>query len=570
VALTLANATRADRAAVALANCLTIAAPIGVGLAALSRRRDRFAALLIATGALWSLTVLAESRDATLYSTGRVAIWIVEPVIVYLLLAFPSGRLMTSLDRAAMGAVALVAGLLYVATAVLVTHYPEPSPWSTCAADCPRNVFALVTSTPALVDDLVRPLRETLTVLLFLGVAAILARRTARGGPLMRRMPVPGVAMATIRGAALGAYDAARGPEPLSAGVEALGWIYRFSLVLVAVSFALGMMWRGLYAATALQRLTVGLGPQTNPPALRTALADALEDPSLQIVYRLGADADEWIDETGAAVDPPVEGRGRALTDVQLDGQRVAAILSDASLAQDAALMRAATAYALIVLEHGQLLRQLSASVQELSASRARILAVTDRARRTIERDVHDGAQQRLVALRIKLSLESARQAEVSPETAAKLEQLGAEIDETIDEVRSIAQGIYPSLLSDRGLVDALRAAVRNAPRPCTLDADAHAIGRQPPEIESAVYFACVAALGNVDPAASRMAISLRAADRLHFEVRDDRPATAQPGQPEAAWLTDARDRLDAVDGELRIEAAAGGGTQVAGSVPLR
>ena len=120
-----------------------IAAPIGVGLATLSRRHDRFAALLVAAGAVWSLTVLAESHDATLYSVGRIAAWVVEVMVVYLLLAFPSGRLTSSLDRMAMRRPWCLVGLLYLPTALVVQHYPEPAPWSTCGIDCPPNAFAL-------------------------------------------------------------------------------------------------------------------------------------------------------------------------------------------------------------------------------------------------------------------------------------------------------------------------------------------------------------------------------------------------------------------------------------------
>ena len=270
------------------------------------------------------------------------------------------------------------------------------------------------------------------------------------------------------------------------------------SLGLIALSFAVGMLWRGLYATTALQRLTLGLRPQTTPEALRAALADALEDPSLQIAYRLPDALDGWVSETATRVAPPREQQGRTLTEVSVNGQRIAAIDTDASLAQDPALLQAAASYALMVLENGRLVRRLTSSIGELSASRARIVAVTDQARRRIERDVHDGAQQRLVALRIKLALESERLEQEAPQTAAELELLGAEVDETIDEVRAIAHGIYPSLLSDRGLVEALRAAARSTPLSCTVEADG--IGRHSQEIESAVYFACVGAVGQRRP----------------------------------------------------------------------
>jgi signal transduction histidine kinase len=567
VVLTLAEAPAGDRAWAAVTGALVIAAPIGVGLATLARRQDRFAAVLVAAGALWSLTVLAQSHDPILYSVGRTVAWVVELVVVYLLLSFPSGRLTSSPARVAMAsAVALVAAL-YLPTALVVQHYPEPAPWSTCGIDCPPNAFAIGDTTPAFVADVVRPLREVLSALVFLGVAVILAQRTYRAGPLLRRMLVPVLAMAIFRGFALAAYDAARGSAPSAASLDWLGWAYVLTLGLIALSFAVGMLWRGLYATTALQRLTLGLRPQTTPEALRTALADALEDPSLQIAYRLPDALDGWVSETATRVAPPREQQGRTLTEVRANGQRIAAIDTDASLAQDPALLQAAASYAFMVLENGRLVRRLTSSIGALSASRTRIVAVTDQARRRIERDVHDGAQQRLVALRIKLALESERLEHEAPQTAAELELLGAEVDETIDEVRAIAHGIYPSVLSDRGLVEALRAAARSTALSCTVHDDG--IGRHSQEIESAVYFACVGALANVGRDASRIAIRLWADESLRFEVRDDDPASP-PLDPAEAWLDEPLDRLAAVAGELAIEVVPGEGTRVTGSVPLR
>jgi signal transduction histidine kinase len=567
VILTLAGSPAGDRVWAAVTGAVVIAAPIGVGLATLARRQDRFAAVLVGAGALWSLTVLAQSQDPTLYSVGRIAAWVVDIVVVYLLLSFPSGRLTSSPARVAMAATVVIIGLLYLPTALVVQHFPEPSPWSTCGIECPPNAFAIGDTTPAFVADLVRPLRELLSVLVFLGVAFVVAQRTYRAGPLLRRMLLPVLAMAIFRGVALAAYDAARGSAPTAASLHALGWVYVLSLALIALSFSVGLLWRGLYATTALQRLTLGLDPQSTPEALRAALADALEDPSLQIAYRLPDGLDGWVSETATRVQPPREQAGRILTEVSVNGRRIAAIDTDASLAQDPTLLQAAASYALMVLENGRLVRRLTSSIGELSASRARIVAVTDEARRRIERDVHDGAQQRLVALRIKLALESERLEDEAPQAAAELELLGAEVDETIDEVRAIAHGIYPSVLSDRGLVEALRAAARSTPLSCTVQDDG--IGRHSQEIESAVYFACVGALANVGREATRVVITLRADESLRFEVRDDDPGSRRP-DPGHPWLDEPLDRLAAVAGELTVEAVAGEGTRVTGSVPLR
>ena len=149
---------------------------------------------------------------------------------------------------------------------------------------------------------------------------------------------------------------------------------------------------------------------------------------------------------------------------------------------------------------------------------------------------MHDGAQQRLVALRIKLALESERLEHEAPQTAAELELLGAEVDETIDEVRAIAHGIYPSVLADRGLVEALARGRAEPPLSCTVEADG--IGRHSQEIESAVYFACVGARRPTSAAsATRIAITLWADESLRFEVRDDDAGAAASRSRPRRWL---------------------------------
>src|SRR3954453_14510950 len=139
VILTLAGSPAGDRAWAAVTGAVVIAAPIAVGLATLARRQDRFAAVLVGAGALWSLTVLAQSHDPTLYSVGRIAAWVVDVVVIYLLLSFPSGRLTSSPARGAMATTVVLVGLLYLPTALVVQHYPEPSPWSTAATPTPAH-----------------------------------------------------------------------------------------------------------------------------------------------------------------------------------------------------------------------------------------------------------------------------------------------------------------------------------------------------------------------------------------------------------------------------------------------
>jgi signal transduction histidine kinase len=559
------------RGLVLVARLLGVALPFGLGAVRLSRHpRDRFGWLLIGAGALWALTSLADSGNSTLYSTGRLAAWLIEPVLVYLMLAFPYGRLTSPLDRRLVASVVAVAAVLYVPTALVVHQYPVPVPWASCGTHCPANAFQVGHADPAFVHDFVRPLREVLTAFLFAGVALALARRWRRSTPLLRTAVAPVAAVAVLRALLLPAYLILRGSEVHSGLTGVLGWIYMLSLPVITLCFVAGAVSQRLFVAGALERLTRALKPHATATELRIAMAGALADPELRIFYWVGGEPGRWVDESGWPVRPPHAEPGRAVTEVVTDGLRLAAIVHDVELSRDPALVAAATSYALTALENDRLVGHLHSSLRELSESRARIVSVADRERRRFERDLHDGAQQRLVALQIKMELMAERLDAVAPESALGLRALEHDVDETIDEVRSLGRGVYPALLTEQGLSEALRAAGRSAPVPTMVDAAG--IGRYPPEVESTVYFACLEALHNAAKhahGASGVKISVSQSDGLRFEVHDDGYGFEVDGSVNGgAGLTNIRDRLAAVGGTLEVRSAPGRGTTIAGMIP--
>jgi signal transduction histidine kinase len=228
---------------------------------------------------------------------------------------------------------------------------------------------------------------------------------------------------------------------------------------------------------------------------------------------------------------------------------------------------------ALIVINVWRAHLSLLARAQQLQRSRARIVESTDAARRTFERDLHDGAQQRLAAIAIRLGL-ARRLVEHRPAQAVEvIDGLDRELIEAIAELRDLAHGIYPPLLEQRGLGEALRAAARRVPVPVSVDPGG--LGRYPTEIETAVYFSCLEAMHNAVKHGRPSAIGVRlvASDRtepqLRFEVTDDGAgfdtAQASPG----TGLVNVSDRLGSVGGELRLRSAPGQGTTVSGSIPL-
>jgi signal transduction histidine kinase len=217
-------------------------------------------------------------------------------------------------------------------------------------------------------------------------------------------------------------------------------------------------------------------------------------------------------------------------------------------------------------------LDELQLQADELRASRSRVVSAADAERRRIERDLHDGAQQHLVALAVNLRL--ARElAESDPVGArAVLEQLAGDVHGALEEIRDLAHGIYPQLLVDRGLSEGLRAAVSRAPVRARLETGA--IGRYGPDVEATVYFCCLEALQNVGKHAGCHArATLRVWEErggLRFEVADDGAGFDPGSEPRGSGLSNMSDRLGALGGRLSVVSAPGDGTRVAGAVPLR
>jgi signal transduction histidine kinase len=259
-------------------------------------------------------------------------------------------------------------------------------------------------------------------------------------------------------------------------------------------------------------------------------------------------------------------GRGphnrRVLAVAALAGVGVAVCAAAAALTRSSALKE---------LENERHEAELRDSLRSLSHSRARIMSSADRERQRIERDLRDGAKQSLVALRIRLELAHQLLGDDPARAEQLLSELAAEVDATLDEVRSLARGVYPSLLADRGLSGALRATASRSPVPTIVDTDG--VERYGSDIEAATYSCCLEAMQNAMKHADtvkRISVSLaRVKGDLRFEVRDDGHGFALESVTPGGGLTSMRDRLAAVGGLLTIWTAPGAGTSVFGTVPL-
>jgi signal transduction histidine kinase len=244
-------------------------------------------------------------------------------------------------------------------------------------------------------------------------------------------------------------------------------------------------------------------------------------------------------------------------------GQPVAAMVIDETLAADPELVEAAAAATLLAVENGAL-------EGELQASRARILEAGHAERRRIERDLHDSAQQRLVALRIHLALLGER---LEPsEERETVERLGGEVDQAIDELRDLARGLYPQLLGQLGLAGALDAVARRSALPVSVRD--HGVARQSEALETTIYFCCVECLQNAAKhAGADASVSIALDERdgdVVFAVEDDGAGFDFASVHRGAGLTNLADRIDAAGGTLTIESRPGRGTRITGRLPAR
>jgi PAS domain S-box-containing protein len=554
----------------AVVHALVIAAPIAAGLYAVYVHPGaRFGWLLILAGVLWSPTMLAESPDSVLYSIGRVWVWFAELLLVYLVLAFPSGRFASRADRLLFRAGVVAVGLYLVLA--LLADYPTPSPWASCGTHCPPNAFMLPSSEPGFVDAVLMPLTQALSVAVFVGVAVRLFGRLLGGSSLMRLELVPVLAAAVLRMAATAAFLVARGANPESDLTDVLGAVALLGTPAVSVGFLIGLVSSRARAARALGKLSGVLG-RPSAKQLQDVIAEAVDDPSLEIVYRTSGDPAEWVDDRGRPVALPDASRTRATTEIRSGGVPVAALVHDAALADAPVMTEVAHGFAQMALQNQRLETELRSSLRELQASRSRIMSAADQERRRIERDLHDGAQQRLLALTIELELAGDLVNSDPGKGAARLRELVQDAHAAMAEIRSLAHGLYPSLLVERGLVGALSEAAAASPLPTTLTT--RGVGRYPPEIEGAVYFCCLEALQNAAKhaeGASSAAITVWEEEAaVHFEVLDDGAGVAEGYAGHGAGLTNMRDRLGAMGGTLAIESNFGRGTRALGAVPVR
>jgi signal transduction histidine kinase len=564
VVLVVVAAPAGERGERGLLEALVVSVPLAAGLATMTSAGDRrFSLMLVGAGIVWSLTALGESSHSVTYSIGRIAAWLIFPLLVYLMLAFPNGRLESGVDRRLFGAVAVIIAVLYIGSALFVAAYPEHLPWATCDTDCPPNAFLILDHEPAFMADVVAPLREAIGGVALLAVSLRLVLRTFAASPLRRRVLAPVAFMSVISTLTLILYLIVRRTSADAETIEAIGMIWSLTVPAVAAAFLVGLLRRQAMAAETLARASLALGERQNARELRRTLAGLLDDPSLEVLVPDDAPG-RWRDSRGRLTTPSAAASGgRTVTMIGDESGTVAALAHDPALDEDEALVEAVSALVLATIRHQR-------ALTELEVSRKRIARAADLERSRIERDLHDGAQQRLIGLRIKLSL-AEEIAHADPAAGVQaIHELGDEVERTLEELRSLAHGVYPALLSDRGLGDALRGVLAQSPVPVHLVT--HHLSRYPPEVETAVYFTCLEAVQNAfkhGQGATGLWLTVHEDAGLRFEVLDDGVGFAPHAGEGNGGLRNMRDRVEAIGGRLTIESSPGEGARVRGVVPL-
>lgn len=557
--------------AAAIARGVIVGVPLAAGLYAWrSGYAPRFGFLLAVTGAGLFVATFAESGNPDLYTLGRAAGWFVELLLVYLILAFPTGELAERADRLIFGAMAATLGLFFVPQLFLAESIAVPSPYTSCTEACPDNALFLLNSEPGFVNAVLQPAASALVIGVMLAVLFRLARRMRLATPLARRAYKPVLAVGAVRVALVGVAFIGRDIDPSAPAVEVGAWLLALAVPAIALAFLVALVGSRLFAGDALRRLAQAMSTAHDAKGLQRNLSSALGDPSLEVAFPVSRAQGSWMDCGGRAITLPKLGSGRSVSDVRHDGQMVAALVHDDALDTNPRLLDAATAMAGVVLDNHRLALERDAAKRAQREASARVAARAERERRRIEQNLHDGAQQRLVALGIELEL---AENVVRKDTEAGVEllrRLRSQVGDALEEVRDIAHGVSPPLLADRGLREAIHAVAARSP--VRVEIEANALPRYPPEVESAVYFCILEAIQNaLKHAQGVKRIQVQIEDRqseVHFCVRDD-GAGALGGQVvPGAGVTNMRDRAVALGGDVRVTSARAVGTTVRGYIP--
>jgi signal transduction histidine kinase len=477
-------------------------------------------------------------------------------VLGHLFVSFPSGYLRSGLDR-------WVVGIVYLWTAVGNVIQETFFAPAQIPCDCAQNLFVLHRDSSA--HTLAVNMHQIGNLALAFVVLGVVIAHWVRATPPGRRVLFP---VALAAGPILAAIVSLNAVGV----VGSLDWLTSASPVLTpsaVMTLPLGFLWgllRARISHGALGHLILELGEGAGAIRLRDALAAVLGDPSLSVAY-WRSDARSWVDADGRPVTLPNNDAGRAVTVIERGGQPTAALSHDPSLLSDPWLIESACAAASLAIDNERLRADVAAQLTEVRASRARIVEAADAARRGIERDLHDGAQQRLVSVLITLKLARTQGDRANGRLREVLDEAIDGQQQALGQLRQLASGIHPASLTEGGLAAALQSIVEHAPVPVALGSIP--AGRLPHTVEAAAYFVVSEALANIGKHAHAHAATIdvhRDDGELVVEVADDGIGGADASR--GTGLRGLADRVAALDGELAVVSPPGRGTRVVVRLP--
>jgi signal transduction histidine kinase len=529
---------------------------IGSGLIARRQRpENRLGTVMVFVGFAWFATFLVDAGSSLVFTLGKALESVYLLGFVYLVLSFPTGRLRSQLDRALIAAAVVLVTLVELAWLVFADSRSQ------VCSGCPDNAFEITRNDN--VANAVLQGQRAVGVVLSVFTVALLVRRWLLASAPERRAGAPVLWAGSAMFAAL-AFSVANDifDHPLGEGPA---WTREIVFASIPIAVLAVLLQRRL-ARGAVAGLVIELGAAVASLDLREALARALGDPSLDLAYWVPARG-RYVDAGGQPVELPQPDSQRKATVVEREGEPIAALIHDPALVENQELVQSVCAAAALTLENARLQAELRARLAELQASRARLVAATDAERLRIERDLHDGTQQRLVSIAMALGLAESKLAADRPAVQPVLREARDALAVALAELRELTQGIRPAILVERGLAAALDDLSRRAALPVRLEVALS--GRLPEQVEGAAYFVASEALANAAKHSHASEVRLAASREgplLVLEVADDGIGGAGAGG--GSGLRGLADRVEALGGRLTVSSPPGRGTTLRAEIP--
>ena len=509
-----------------------------------SRPRNRTGLLMVVVGLAWLPQRLQDNAlpfDLQLVMIALGGVWAAS--LAHLVLAFPTGRLGGPVER-------VTVALAYVyAFALGVCN---------CVRDLTRwqGEGAMPAPIRLVLDN------QVVVIAAFgIAVTVLLLMRWWRSTAAQRRSAMP-VLVASVL--AIAFFVAAKPAEDANVYEDAVHIALLLEVAAVPLAYLTILLQRRFHRA-GVADLVVQLSGSTRLDSLQSALATTLNDETLQVGYWL-PEQERYVDSDGKPILLP-PGPNRVMTKVDRNGSAVAVLVHDPSLRDEPELVEAACAAAALALDNERLTAELRARLRQLAASRTRVLQAAESERRRLERDLHDGVQQRLLSVAMTLGLAESTMATDPAQGKPLVGEAKEAVLAALDDLRAVCQGVHPPILTERGLVGAVQELTATASVPVSLTVDVP--GPLQPEIESTAYYVLAESLANITKHARANAASVvasRTNGRLTVTVSDDGVGGADADK--GTGLAGMAGRVEAIGGTLRVTSPVGLGTEIVAELP--